>query len=56
LRKAVEVSVPATRARSRSESARAAFSGLFSFSGEVFGLGSAAWLKEKKRYAALDIE
>ncbi|CEL64076.1 hypothetical protein RSOLAG1IB_11060 [Rhizoctonia solani AG-1 IB] len=56
LRKAVEVGVPATRARGRSESARAAFSGLFSFSGEVFGLGSATWLKEKKRYAALDIE
>ncbi|CAE6388626.1 unnamed protein product [Rhizoctonia solani] len=56
LRRVVEVSTPQRRGRSRSESAKATFSDLLSFSGGVFGLGSTTWLKEKKRYAALDIE
>ncbi|CAE6465060.1 unnamed protein product [Rhizoctonia solani] len=56
LRKPVEFTMPSTRPRSRSEATKAAFSDLFSFSGGVFGLGSTAWLKEKKRLAVLDIE
>ncbi|CUA70924.1 hypothetical protein RSOLAG22IIIB_09193 [Rhizoctonia solani] len=46
----------ASRPRGRSESTKAAFSDLFSFSGGMFGLGNTAWLKEKKRLTALDIE
>ncbi|KAL5636348.1 hypothetical protein ACGC1H_004982 [Rhizoctonia solani] len=49
LRKPVEFGLPSARPRSRSEVTKAAFSDLFSFS-------ATAWLKEKKRLAALDIE
>ncbi|KAJ1309340.1 hypothetical protein OPQ81_006119 [Rhizoctonia solani] len=56
LRKSIEITVSQTRPRSRSESTKAAISDLFSLSGGVFGLGSSAWLKEKKRLTALDIE
>ncbi|CAE6408856.1 unnamed protein product [Rhizoctonia solani] len=56
LRKPVEMAVPSTRPRGRSESTKAVFSDLFSFSGNVFGLGNTTWLKEKKRLTALDID
>ncbi|CAE7100887.1 unnamed protein product [Rhizoctonia solani] len=56
LRHAVEFSAPLARPRSRSESTKAAFSGLFSFSSGVFGLASTSWLKEKQRLTALDID
>jgi hypothetical protein len=49
LRKAVEASDPALRARNRSDSTKPSFSSLFSLSGP-------AWLKEKQRLTSLDIE
>ncbi|KAG8717267.1 hypothetical protein FRC09_014542 [Ceratobasidium sp. 395] len=43
-------------ARKRSHSTKPTFSDIFSLSEGAFGLGSVAWLKEKRRLAALDVE
>ncbi|KAG8740379.1 hypothetical protein FRC10_004388 [Ceratobasidium sp. 414] len=42
--------------RRRSHSTKPAFSDIFSLSGAAFGLGSATWLKEKRRLTSLDLE
>ncbi|QRW00986.1 hypothetical protein RhiJN_29004 [Ceratobasidium sp. AG-Ba] len=41
-------------ARKRSHSTKATFSDIFTLSGNAFGLGSTAWLKEKRRLTSLD--
>ncbi|KAG9124152.1 hypothetical protein FRC07_012640 [Ceratobasidium sp. 392] len=43
-------------ARRRSHSTKPTFSNIFSLSGSAFGLGSTAWLKEKRRLTSLDVE
>ncbi|KAG8708084.1 hypothetical protein FRC08_000116 [Ceratobasidium sp. 394] len=43
-------------ARRRSHSTKPPFSDVFCVSGTAFGLGSAAWLKEKRRLTSLDHE
>ncbi|KAG9086681.1 hypothetical protein FRC06_002981 [Ceratobasidium sp. 370] len=43
-------------ARRRSHSTKPTFLDVFSLSGTAFGLGSAAWLKEKRRLTSRDLE